>query len=125
MSTGKRKEPPLLSKVKIYHDWKKKLEIWSASSYSGVAKAAQGTALLMTLEGKAEEAALQIPSDVIMSEKGLASIIEKLDALLKFETFKRKSGQSIQDYILEFERLYSKAKVMARRFLKICLLSGS
>ena len=123
MSTGKRKEPPLLSKAKIYHDWKKKLEIWSASSYSGVAKAEQGTALLMTLEGKAEEAALQIPSDVIMSEKGLASIIEKLDALymkdtiedkfdvlLKFETFKRKSGQSIQDYILEFEGLYSKAK---------------
>ena len=113
------KTPPLLSKATLYTDWKKKVRIWS--SFTKLEKEKHGAAILMTLEGAPEETVLELPEEVINSEKGLSAVLEKLDALyLKdstlekfqtlelFDSYRRKPGMSIQAHIHEFEKIYHK-----------------
>ena len=57
-STVNNKPPPLLSKSRLYSDWKKKILLWKA--YSTLEDSKKATAVLFTLEGEAEKATLQV-----------------------------------------------------------------
>ena len=83
----------------------------------------QASELVLSLKGKAREAALELEVDDIHKDDGVDKVIAKLDGLYekdenqliyvslkKFEQYKRAEGQSIDDYINEFERLYNKLK---------------
>ena len=53
MSSKGNKVPPLLSRSKSYDDWVKKIKNWG--KITSLPKADQGGAVLMTLEGEAED----------------------------------------------------------------------
>ena len=121
MGSNFKKSPPVLSKASSYEDYKKLLELWT--KFSSLDKKEQGTAVLLSLEGKAQEAVLEIDSDIISSEDGVTKIIERLDkiylkdilikkyeALDNFENYKRPNEVSVSDYILEFDKRYVKTK---------------
>ena len=78
-STVNNKPPPLLSKSRLYSDWKKKILLWKA--YSTLEDSKKATAVLFTLEGEAEEAALQVPIEELQANSGLDKLITKLDEL--------------------------------------------
>ena len=121
MAASSSKIPPLLSKSPVYTDWKKKIDIWS--SFTSLEKEKQGAAVLLTLEGAAEEAALELDVSVINSNDGLKSIVqqlgklylkdktlEKLQALEAFDSYQCKPETSIHEHIHNFDKLYFKLK---------------
>ena len=121
MAASSSKIPPLLSKSPVYTDWKKKIDIWS--SFTTLEKDKQGAAVLLTLEGAAEEAALELDVSIINSNDGLKSITRQLDKLyLKdktlekfqaseaFDSYQRKPETSIHEHIHNFEKFYFKLK---------------
>ena len=106
MSTSSYKAPPLLSSSKTYSDWKKLINIWI--ELTPLEKKKQGPALVLTLEGKAQEAALELESTDISAENGVTIIIRRLDkifekdkltekfnAIEKFESYKRTKEDTI------------------------------
>ena len=115
------KTPPILSKSKTYVDWIKKVNIWCR--ITSLPKKDQAGAILMTLEGEAEDAVLELTEDEIVSEDGVKLVKERLDkiykknetlekfeALDKFETYSRPLEVSIHDFIIEFDKRYSRTK---------------
>ena len=68
-STSYNKAPPLLSSSKTYSDWKKLINIWT--ELTTLEKKKQGPALVLTLEGKAQEAALELSPEQITGENGV------------------------------------------------------
>ena len=150
MSTTKRNRinnPPLLSEAKSYDDWIKLVDIWQ--KVTDVEKAKQGPVLLLSLEGEAQEAALQIPTDDLLKDDGVLTLIKRLDDLFKkddvvkkyqvlehFDTYRRSSTTDINKYIIEFEKRLNKTKahgtkwdnaddVLAYRLLKNANLTES
>ena len=69
MVSSSNKTPPLPSKSAVYTDWKKKIEIWS--SYTTSEDGKKGAAVLLTSEGAAEEAVLELTTDDIKAKDGL------------------------------------------------------
>ena len=91
--------------------------------FTSLEKDKQGTAVLFTLEGEAEEAALELDISVINSDDGLKSIIQQLDKLyLKdktlekfqtleaFDSYQCKPETSIHEHIHSLDKLYFKLK---------------
>ena len=139
------KAPPKLSTCKSYNDWVKLINIWLA--LTPLEKSKQGPALVLSLEGKAQEVALQLNSNEISDEAGAQNIITKLNSLYKkdaliekfndvesYETYKRPSGSSMKNFIIEFEKRLYKVKshgiqpsddLSAYRLLKAANLSSS
>ena len=106
MATVSNKGPPLLSKCKSYEDWLKLMKIWRM--YTDLPKPRQGPALILSLEGEAQDAALEIDEKEIAKDNGIDTIIKKLDhlylknstvtkykALGAFETFRRPAKMTI------------------------------
>ena len=119
--SSSHKRPPLLQDSTSYADWKKMLSIWRL--VTTVEKEKQGAAVTMSLKGTAQEAVLELAEDEINGENGLEKVTEKLDKLYlkdatleKFETleefdrFQRVPEKTIQEHILQFEKLYKKLK---------------
>ena len=114
------KSPPLLSKSKTYDDWIKPLSIWLKST--SIESEKQRPAIVLTLEGEAQDVVLELNTDVVSGKDGVSKIIERLNKICKknklspkynaleaFETYKRKSNTSIRDFLTEFEkRLHKK-----------------
>ena len=69
------KNPPLLQKARSYDDWVKKLNIWV--KITCLPAESQGGAVLMTLEGEAENAVLELTDDKVTSADGVKNIIVK------------------------------------------------
>ena len=97
------------------------ISVWK--SFTPLEKEKQGGAVLMTLEGTAQETVLELTAEEINGTDGIDKVVDKLDKLYmkdatldKFETleafdvFQRKSGSTIQEHIHEFEKLYNKLK---------------
>ena len=72
--------------------------------YRELPKTRQGLVLVLSLEGEAQDAALELPEDEVAQESGVDAILRRLDRLFKkdstitkyqalkaFETFKRPS----------------------------------
>ena len=89
-------------------------------TFTTLDKAKQGPALVLSLDGKAQEAALELDSKDISGEDGVKTVLHKLDkiyekdkliekynAIEKFETYRRPKETSIRDFLAEFDkRLY-------------------
>ena len=75
------KSPPILDVSKNYDDWKKLLKIWQQLTSLDSSK--QGPAVVLTLEGEAQQAALEISSEDLSSNTGVNKIIERLDTIYK------------------------------------------
>ena len=121
MSSKGNKVPPLLSRSKSYDDWVKKIKIWC--KITSLPKADQGGAVLMTLEGEAEDKILELEEEQIIAENGIENIlkhldtiykknetVEKFEALDSFESYKRPSELSIKDFVIEFDKRHNKTK---------------
>ena len=78
----------------------------------------QGQAIVLSLQGEAQDAILELDTTVISGTDGVNKIIERLNRLYKkdeltekynalesFETYKRNSSTSIRDFLTEFEKL--------------------
>ncbi|XP_057296098.1 uncharacterized protein LOC130625028 [Hydractinia symbiolongicarpus] len=111
--------PPSLDKETSYKDWKKEVQIWQALTELKAEK--QGPAIFMGLRGKAKESVLELDIEQISAATGVKAITNRLDKIyLKdenqtaylayetFEKFKRPPEMSMNDYLIEFERLYHK-----------------
>ena len=121
MAEKGNKCPPILSKARSYNDWLKLVNIWT--KITCIPKASQGGAILMTLEGEAQDAVLELSEDIITSEDSVKHITEKLNSLYKknetlekyecldqFETYHRPEDVSMNDFIIEFDSRLNKTK---------------
>ena len=115
------KQPPLLSKCKSYQDYIKKINIWC--KITSIPKKDQGGAILLTLENEAEDKVLELDENDILCDQGVANIIKQLDKIYKknetlekfealdsFETYRRQSEESINDFIIEFDKRLNRTK---------------
>ena len=115
------KAPPSLKACKNYKDWVKLIKVWS--TVTSLDKTRQGPAVLLSLEGQSQDAALEIDSEDLNKETGLAMIIERLDqiylkdelaekynALEQFEMYRRPADTTIRDFLIEFEKRHFKVK---------------
>ena len=120
-TTSYNKAPPLLSSSKTYSDWKKLINIWT--ELTTLEKKKQGPALVLTLEGKAQEAALELPQAQITGDNGVKQILTRLDkiyekdkltekfnAIEKFEGYKRVKENTIREFLVEFDKRLHKIK---------------
>ena len=75
------KSPPILSKSKSYKDWLKLIEIWRA--FSSLEPEKQGPAIVLSLEGEAQEAILELDTAILVTNDGVDKIIPRLDKNLQ------------------------------------------
>ena len=113
------KTPPPLNNSANYEDWKKMLNVWS--TFTSLQKEKQGTAILLSLKGAAQEAVLELSQESITSADGLQNVITRLDdlylkdstlqkykALENFENYRRPANTPINEFIHEFEKRHHK-----------------
>ncbi|XP_066911985.1 uncharacterized protein [Clytia hemisphaerica] len=139
------KAPPALKEDVPYENWKKEITIWQL--FTSLEKKKQGLAILLSLEGKAREAALELEVDELNKDDGVSKVLAQLDKLYlkdklqlsfqaydSFRKFKRPNDMPIADFVVEFERLYNKAKayemilpdgILAYEFLNNANISDS
>ena len=99
----------------------KELTIWEA--FTNVHNEKKSPATILTLNGLVREAALEIAVEELTTETDINKLLEVLDELyLKdefplvyeawgaFEKFIKPASITINDYIINFERLHNKAK---------------
>ena len=115
------KNPPVFLDEKDYDTWKNEIEIWRLMT--DLSKKKQALAVTLTLSGKARETAIQVPAASLNADDGMDVLISELDkcflqevkdsayqAYKNFDTFVRSDTQSCNDYIIEFEHKYNRAK---------------
>ncbi|XP_078490921.1 uncharacterized protein LOC144747058 [Ciona intestinalis] len=116
-----RRSPPKFVENDCYVEWRRKISMWQL--VSDVKKSEQAIIVnLYALEGhvKAQRAISSLSTEELHCDGGLDILLNKLDeafktekvdeaysAYVRFNTFSR-SSLSINNYILEFEHLYSK-----------------
>ena len=118
------KNPPTLTDDKAHQTWKN--EVRMCATVTELAKSKMGVAVALSLSGKARDAAVDIDVTVLNAHDGLDRLLLELDRLFekekvdlqylaysKFENCKRNDGASIDDFIVEFEQLYNRAKKQA------------
>ena len=113
------KSPPSLSNSKSYSDWLKLIEVWR--KFTSLEPEKQGPAIVLSFEGEAQDAILELNTNDITDKDGVNKIIERLNCLYKkdeltgkynalesFETYKRNSNTSIRNFLTELEKRYNK-----------------
>ena len=113
------KSPPSLSNSKSYSDWLKLIEVWR--KFTSLEPEKQGPAIVLSFEGEAQDAILELNTNDITDKDGVNKIIERLNRLYKkdeltgkynalesFETYKRNSNTSIRNFLTELEKRYNK-----------------
>ena len=121
MTQSNFKNPPSLESSPSFDSWENELKLWVL--VTDLKKEKQGPAVVLSLSGKAREAALEIPSSELVKDDGVPKIVSRLasiyrkdtvdtayEAFENFISFKREPSMKINDYITEFEGRYSKAK---------------
>ena len=106
------KAPPSMREESSYEEWKKEIEIWKL--FTDLPKKKHGPALLLSLSGKARDAALELNAVDIAAEDGIDKVIEKLDTLFLVDKDQ-----------LAFEAYEQFEGVLAYRLLKSAMLSES
>ena len=112
--------PPALLKDK-YSTWKKEMKIWEL--VTSLDKTKRALMVILSLEGKAREAVLELDTAVLNSEDGIKKLYEKLDTLFledinqsafrayeTFENYQRPPGTSLEDFLIDFGRLVAKLR---------------
>ena len=90
------KSPPSLSNSKSHSDWLKPIEMWR--KFTSLEPEKQGPAIVLSPEGEAQDAILELNTNDITDKDGVSKIIECLNHLYKkdeltnalesFETYK-------------------------------------
>ena len=136
--------PPEFSVALGYEHYKKELEVWQL--LKSCAKKEEGPLVFRTLTGKAKEAIIDLSVETIGSEEGLAKILERLDSLYlsdkdqrifealdTFEKYRRPPSVTMNDFILQFQKLHNVVSqykcvypdgVLAYRLLKSANISS-
>ena len=86
-SCNSNKVLPLLSSCKTYDDWCKMVRVWTKSTDLPPEK--QGAEIIISLYGKALDAALELEEEVISSKDGVKSIMAHLDKIYKKDTLSK------------------------------------
>ena len=82
------KSPPVLGNNTDYEMWKKELALWQiCCNYE---KKKQGPAVVLSLQGSAKEAALEMEVSVLNSDEGLDELLATLDGLYLKDESQRK-----------------------------------
>lgn len=115
------KNPPPLNENTSYESWEKELDLWVLLTDIPVEK--QGPAVVLSLCPRDKEKVLELTTAEIVSKECIINIKRKLETIYKkdsvdlaYETFekfiyfKRDQTKCMNEYVLEFERRYSKAK---------------
>ena len=110
------KTPPILQDEESYLEWKEDLLVLELFTY--LEKKKRGPAVYLTLSGHAHDCVRDLELVEIGGEDGVKKIVAKLDKVflkdkdtqtfVAFETFynyRRSSGVSITDFLVEFEYL--------------------
>ena len=113
--------PPLLSKTKSYEDWLKLIKVWR--NLTSLEPEKQASAIVLSLEGEAQVAVLELNITEISDKDGVDKIIDRLNQIYKkdeltekynaleaFETYKRPTNIPIRDFLTEFEKRHHKTK---------------
>ena len=125
MATGGKggvTRPPVLNETVDYEQWKKEVAMWQVCcKYE---EGQRGPALALSLEGKAKDAVLELELKELQKAGGVELILKTLDGLFlkdenqrmyvamkKFEQYTRSKGQSLDEYINEFEKNYNRLKL--------------
>ena len=124
MSSGRgsiSKVPPEFKDGMNYTDWRYDVMVWQKFTDLDVEK--QGSALYLSLNGKARECARSIDLEVLGSATGCKKLIEILDKLFlkdadtraflafkEFYEFKRPYDCSVTDFVAHYEYLYGKVE---------------
>lgn len=105
------KVPPKFDEARPHKCWKNESNVWA-----WVTKREKG------LEGRAREPATEIPAEDLDSDRGLTTLITKLDAVFlkeekdcSYEAYSffdalKSSSVSMADYIINFEQRYNRKK---------------
>ena len=117
---GNERIPPLRDDSD-YLTWKKEVEIWKLGTTAKDTQ--QAPRLVGFMEGRAHEAAIQIPAAELGSTTGVTKLFAELDkvflkdatqslfqAIESFEQYSRSPTESIDEYIREFEQRYKRLK---------------
>ena len=115
------KDIPVLDDKSDYSTWKKEVQIWMIST--NLDKKKQAAKLIMNMRGKPREVAVNMGVDEIRGDDCMVKLFAALDSLYSkdttqslfkaiddFEGYRRPSHVGIDDYILEFQRLYRTLK---------------
>ena len=110
------KNPP-----KLNEQWTKEIKLWAI--VSKIDKKEQAPAVVLSLEGRARDAALELEITDLNADDGLTKLVQSLDGLFlkdenqrmhvayaEFEKLQRTSESNIDTYINDFERLYNRVK---------------
>ena len=113
--------PPALREDIPFENWKKEISIWQR--FTTLSPRKQALAIFLSLTGKAREAVLELDIDTLNTDDGVDRVLEQLDKLYlkdklqlayqaydNFRKFKRPSEMPIADFVIEFDRLYNRAK---------------
>ena len=113
--------PTMASCNNNYKDGKRLIKHWQ--NLCGLDKNQKASAIMLTLSGKALNAALQIPEMSLQHENGVDTLLTKLDTLYlkdelsdkfsileSYEIYKRPQTMSIRDFLHEFDARYHKVK---------------
>ena len=68
------KTPPLVSTAKDYNGQKKSIKIWA--KFTSLEATKQGAAVFFTLEGPAQDTALELEESKISSDTGLDTLLK-------------------------------------------------
>ena len=117
MSESNRMGPPDYDERKFtWSVYKKEVQVWAELTKLEDAK--KGSALWMTLTGKAKSVVQHMTIDEIKAADGLNKMLDKLEEVFKpdgnqaaylayqeFESFKRPNDMLINDFVIKFEEL--------------------
>ncbi|CAG2196738.1 unnamed protein product [Mytilus edulis] len=121
MATSFKNPPTFDPRSMTYETWKNEISVWQLVTDLKVDK--QALAVSLTLTGNAREVAMDVPAADLAKEDGMAKLITQLDkaflrddkdkayeAYKNFDTFVKTENLSMSDYIIEFDKRYSKSK---------------
>ena len=121
---GNLKNPPVFSPDENddYVSWKTDVSVWKAFTETKVEKL--GPAIYLSLKGKAREAVRSMKIEDMAKDGGYDLIIGELDkvflsdetsrafcAFKEYYEYRRSSGDGFSEFIVEFEKRYTKVKV--------------
>ncbi|XP_059903072.1 transcription factor Sp2-like [Gadus macrocephalus] len=112
--------PPVFDEKK-YDSWRNEVEIWT--HMTDLEKTKQALAVTLSLNGRARDTALEIPAEDLKKEDGVSTLLKELDsvylkeendraydAYTDFDRIYREDGNSMADYIVDFEQRYNRIR---------------
>ncbi|XP_014051020.1 uncharacterized protein isoform X1 [Salmo salar] len=136
--------PPRFDEKRSYESWKNELGIWTRVTNLDAKK--QALAVVLSLEGRARDTALEISVEDLNNDDGMGTLIRALDSVFlkeekdaayeaysNFDSVSRDISVAMTDYIIDFEQRYNRMRkydmvlpdaVLAFKLLDTACLDG-